>query len=199
MTKNAIPFFVAVTLTSSLGNASEPWFGHEEYDSKILDPMTVFGSPYGGFSRATRSRLSSLPLRLPDIAIVDDKETKGDGEGIKGSSDSWEDSATTKYMETSDGLGRSYVCRVYHEDQLDPDTIGDSVFDMPVLKFGDAKDEVEKMPTLHGSAVVEEEVSEEDVVDVKRADGGLIETQRRLRKLEGVCSQIHLGWWSYEW
>ena len=34
-----------------------------EYDSTILDPSNAYGSPFGGFSRATASRLANMPLR----------------------------------------------------------------------------------------------------------------------------------------
>lgn len=39
-----------------------------EYDYNILDPHHADGSPFGGFSRAARQRLSNLPLifAIPD-------------------------------------------------------------------------------------------------------------------------------------
>ena len=45
---------------------------YEDYDANILDPLHGYGSPYGGFSRATRRRLAALPLMLPDLAVEDD-------------------------------------------------------------------------------------------------------------------------------
>jgi len=36
----------------------------EEYNPFRFDPTTVFGAPYGGYARATRSRLAALPLRF---------------------------------------------------------------------------------------------------------------------------------------
>ena len=122
---------------------------------------------------------------------------------------------TISYMETSDGLGRKYVCRVYHEDALDPSSVTDSMFDTPILKTrqgsrGDDYDTEDS--SLNNEEEDEEEASlrllerlgleameEGDELEDISADILLMETQRRLKKLEGVCSQIHLGWWSYEW
>jgi len=183
--------------------------GSDEYDSKILDDSSIYGSPYGGFSRATRSRLANMPLRLPNTALMQDT-SKNEEERDE------TDHQHYDIMETSDALGRKYVCRVYHEDELDPDSVIESMFDTPLLNTRQVTDEEE-----------DEEEEEEEVEDFlleamgealsawqelrQRINGVneeptpltrdllLMETQRRLKKLKGVCSQIHLGWWSYEW
>lgn len=36
----------------------------EEYDPFVFDPHNLHGSPYGGFARATRSRLATIPVRI---------------------------------------------------------------------------------------------------------------------------------------
>jgi hypothetical protein len=200
----AIGIFLGMMLEMRLIHASEEhrhtrlFPANDEYDSKVLDPFSVYGSPYGGFSRATRSRLAAMPLRLPDMATLDDAEDDSEG----GFEEEALDTAT--YMETSDGLGRGYVCRVYHEDALEPTSLSDSMFDRPVLKdktmMGAAMDgeETSKEKSLEDEMEGESE-DEEEVAEAKDSDLVLMETQRRLKKLEGVCAQIHLGWWSYEW
>lgn len=89
----------------------------EEFDPTILDPHHIYGSPYGGFSRATRSRLASLPLFLPEVSV----ETPAT-----------DDNAI--YFEVSDSTGRLFACRVYHEDELLPESLGESMFDAPKLR-----------------------------------------------------------------
>mmetsp|Transcript_2766 Transcript_2766/g.4122 ORF Transcript_2766/g.4122 Transcript_2766/m.4122 type:complete len:150 (+) Transcript_2766:83-532(+) len=85
----------------------------EAYDSRILDPNTVYGSPYGGFARASRSRLAALPLVLPtDIG----------------------DNDSTEYVTAADGLGRRYACRTYHQDELTKSSFKASMFDQAELE-----------------------------------------------------------------
>lgn len=89
---------------------------HDEYDHMILDADSVYGSPYGGFSRATASRLAGLTLKLPNIG------------------DELIESDISQYETIRDYEGRPFACRVYHEDELEPSSLGDSMFDAPVLK-----------------------------------------------------------------
>jgi hypothetical protein len=148
-----------------------------------VDPNTAYGSPYGGFSRATASRLASMPLTLPNI----DHEVV-DFDPI--------------YMTTRDAAGRQYACRVYHEDELEPETLEDSLFDKAILKrfdkkplgesddAGTTKDDSSSVPEAVESGTLSR--SDDPIVIAK----GLRE---RLRKLNQMCAQIHKGWWSYEW
>jgi hypothetical protein len=94
---------------------------NDEYDMMALEPETPYGTPYGGFSRATASRLAALPLNLPSIS----KEMQGsiDDTGVE-----------PMYTTVRDNFGRQYACRSYHEDELEPDSLGDSMFDTPRLK-----------------------------------------------------------------
>ncbi|CAB9514116.1 Protein OS-9 homolog [Seminavis robusta] len=166
----------------------------EEYKASVLDNIhSVFGSPYGGFSRATRSRLAALPLRLPDIAAFE-------GDNNKKKTMNQDD---VSYVETGDGLGRGYICRVYHEDSLDANSLTDSMFDVPLFNDVNDKEEQEKKQKEEDLDEEDDNILEDNIIHpdsiTHRQDGGLMETQRRLKKLEGVCSQIHLGWWSYEW
>lgn len=184
----------SLTQATLLADHTKLFPPNDEYDSRILDPNTLYGSPYGGFSRATRSRLAALPLRLPDVAIMEN--TNKEEEDGKETIDS------LSYFETSDGQGRGYICRVYHEDALDEWTLEDSMFNAPVLNTDDgtevdsdddAYDEELDDYTLK-AAIQEQQEDKQHSHDIL-----LMETSRRLAKLEGVCSQIHLGWWSYEW
>lgn len=108
---------------------------HAEYDANILDPHHVYGSPFGGFSRATRSRLASLPLYLPEIS------------GELGDSD-------PMFMEVRDDTGRLFACRVYHEDELLRDSLGESMFDTPKLR-NSADDESPGLAKESSSALEE--------------------------------------------
>jgi hypothetical protein len=179
---------------------------YEEYSYDILDPLTVYGSPYGGFSRATPSRLATLPLILPEVL----EETP---------------SEDPFYMQVRDAQGRLFACRVYHEDELDPDSLNDSMFDTPRLRVETPeagvvdKDTKETASTdsqggglFPGSASGTTTTSSEKSVvppsDSKknssfRAGDGksllIAIIERRLKTLEGLCAQIHKGWWSYEW
>lgn len=105
---------------------------NEEFDPFILDSINVFGSPYGGFSRATRSRLASLPLRLPDQIVrgIDQNDNKDEHKN-KADENSHNNNNNALYWEISDGLGQQYACRSYQEDELDPFSLNDSRFDMP--------------------------------------------------------------------
>jgi hypothetical protein len=171
---------------------------YEEYSYDILDPLTVYGSPYGGFSRATPSRLATLPLVLPEVP----DETP---------------SEDPFYMQVRDAQGRLFACRVYHEDELDPESLNDSMFDAPRLRVETPEAEVvdkdTKETVLIDSASGTTTTSLEKSVASGNAwmpqttlseagDGkilAIVEIERRLKTLEGICAQIHKGWWSYEW
>lgn len=219
---------------------------NDEYDFNIMDPLTVYGSPYGGFSRATRSRLASLPLYLP--AEVLEVENKDETAAERQDDDQEEEDV---YYEVSDAAGRLFVCRVYHQDELDPDSLDESMFDAPKLRIAqedeplvqDDKDDLESVSqegatksaaskaetdtTTTGNTNKETGVTIEELekitgtsrqqVDLQRSNSDLasltdeetglltanvftlIAVERSLARLKGVCAQIHLGWWSYEW
>jgi hypothetical protein len=87
-----------------------------EYDFTILDPHHAFGAPYGGFLRATRSRLAALPLHLPHTVLEHPPDE-------------------ARHFQVRDESGRLFACRVYHEDELDPESLGESMFDSPKLRL----------------------------------------------------------------
>jgi len=89
----------------------------------LLDPDNAFGVPFGGYGRDTRSRLAALPLFLPH-ATADLQEQL-------------EQHVEPLHAQIRDADGRLYACRVYHEDELEPDSLldgGGSLFDPPRLR-----------------------------------------------------------------
>jgi hypothetical protein len=159
---------------------------NDEYDFGILDPNSVYGSPYGGFSRATASRLASLPLKLPNVA-----EELEVFEPV--------------HMQVRDAQGRPFVCRVYHEGELDPDSLDDSMFDTAILISEASKVALRTTDRNVGYQPVGKDVITPlgdyaglDTVDevVARA---INNWKKNLAQLEGMCAQFHDGWWSYEW
>jgi hypothetical protein len=154
---------------------------YEEYDYSILDPLTAYGSPYGGFSRATRSRLAALPLYLPTVAKEHPSED-------------------TAYMQVRDSDGRLFTCRVYHEDELDPKSLNDSMFDSPKLreKIPEGSKQIETQKSRSLQSVNPDKSKPAGLEGVTRALS-VVEAERRLKELSGLCGQIHKGWWSYEW
>jgi hypothetical protein len=85
-----------------------------EYDALAIDPISMFGSPLGGFSRATAGRLASIPLRLPLVSLESPPDDPA-------------------YLRVRDESGRLFACRVYHQDELEPSSWSDGLFDAPRL------------------------------------------------------------------
>ena len=155
----------------ALGALPAEAFGGDEteYDYAILDPGTAFGSPYGGFSRATASRLASLPLKLPNVP-----EELSDFEPV--------------FMNVRDANGRPFSCRAYHQDELDPESLGDSMFDL-AREFD---------PTTIPEAL-DDPFTQTSEVDEANRVWTPEDIEERLSQLSGICVQNHQGWWSYEW
>ena len=85
-------FILAITSKSWAHVYTDSFPTIDEYEESILDPDHIHGSPFGGYSRATATRLAALPMRLPDIDIeLSDFEPM--------------------YYETRDNLGRRFACR----------------------------------------------------------------------------------------
>jgi hypothetical protein len=147
-------------------------FGHrdlfppepEDYDFNILDPNSVFGSPYGGFSRNTRSSLAALPLVMIPGGDVHEEEDH--------------------YMQVADGLGREYICRTYNQDDVsNRDLKLNSVFDPVLLKA-----RKEEGDTGGGETMFTTE---------ERLKAAATQILLSLNSLQHVCTQKHMGWWSY--
>mmetsp|Transcript_19550 Transcript_19550/g.40199 ORF Transcript_19550/g.40199 Transcript_19550/m.40199 type:complete len:609 (+) Transcript_19550:101-1927(+) len=167
---------------------------NDEYDFMALEPQTPYGTPYGGFSRATASRLAGLPLKLPSIQ----KEIK-----------SLED-FEPMYTTVRDNTGKQYACRTYHEDELESESLGDSMFDTPRLKTNsEPSKENEKEDIRVDPSNEIESPSEQNQVEAssqKLSEMGFDPIMlghtihQRLAKLKGLCAQLHpASWWSYEW
>lgn len=178
--KNIIAgFFTATSLlinqsACSLANASFN-ADNEEYDFASLDPDSPYGSPYGGFSRATAGRLASLPLRLPHVA---DKL----------------DEFEPFFLHVMDVTGQFFSCRSYHEDELDPTTLDKGMFAPPIL----ADKHMASTEIRIGENVVQTNANAlmANTDTTTTFDDGIYD---RLAQLHGMCAQMHQGWWSYEW
>lgn len=176
----------ATTLAKHVYSDSFPT--NDEYDFNILDVHHIYGSPYGGFGRATRSRLAALPLHLP---------------GTVGEYSSEEEEEV--YMEMTDGDGRLFACRVYHEDELTSPSLVESMFTTAQLSPAAAASSEDPVENEVKESMDENKETVPDMV-VGSNDGDLTEEAKQtqtinqiLSKLNGVCTQIHKGWWSYEW
>ncbi|GKY91368.1 hypothetical protein MPSEU_000109000 [Mayamaea pseudoterrestris] len=164
------------------------------YDYTILDPQSAFGTPYGGWSRDSQSRIASLPLALPSS-----KQEQHDENSVDRSTES---STTTKYMHVRDAHGQLYACRVYAEDELDPTSVLEGMFDPPRLRAVDTSDETkglsaDKDEHLLGSDI--EHNHETEATPTMDAILDLFAMNKILHKLKGFCAHLHTGWWSYEW
>lgn len=234
-------FLVPSTLARHVYTDSFP--DYTEYDAAILDPHTFSGAPYGGFSRASATRLAALPLHLPEVS-EDDMPVE------------------SLAMRVRDKQGRLFVCRVYHEDELDAASVEESVFDAPRLRAKqetpetrkgfldeEVRAEMEEKEVNEASGqehrALEEKIGTEETDergetmapatesgDAATSEGTavphassraadtdsmavnakgefraivdktslILELEQKLTlSLKGTCSQIHLGWWSYEW
>jgi Glucosidase II beta subunit-like protein len=97
---------------------------HGDFDPLILDPYHIYGAPFGGYSRSAQNHLASLPLHLPDVL---------EDEGAFATS-----MVMSYYFEVRDEDGRLFACRLYHEDELAPVSLHDSMFNPPILRSGAA-------------------------------------------------------------
>jgi len=189
--------------------------GNDEYDPAVLDANNVHGTPYGGYSRATRSRLASLPLKLPNLFVKDDETT----------------STETHYWETADGMGRRHVCRIFTEDALESSSLSrESLFDPPINRlFLELEDDKHRLLGERLSRIVATQSDyysqtndlekegfmkhtdnawlreSEEAVDTTSAGVGFgfdfddMEIEVRLDLLDGLCIQKRMKYWTYEW
>lgn len=180
---------------------------NDEYDPSILDPNTVHGSPFGGFSRAAASRLAALPLKLPDALLQDDTATP-----------------PSEYYEIADHLGRRYVCRVFDDTEVEHGSLKDSLFETPTFRFSvevqnsrdrDLGERVARVVGAHPENLEEwigietnldpilppEEIhGPKSISDIVSGEFDVLEIERRLEiALEGLCVQRRDQYWTYEW
>jgi Glucosidase II beta subunit-like protein len=172
---------------------------YEEYDSSLLDPDSAYGSPYGGYSRATQSRLASLPLHLPP--------TTEELEDYQASNPT-----NTLYFKVRNSQGKLFACRVYHEDELEPDSLNESMFTAPRLLHESSYPAIASeagAATNKASMVPQVPRAEDPKKDALELPSSSLPTDSKIKaieridalldQLEGTCAQIHKGWWSYEW
>jgi len=118
------------------------WF-YQDNNRKFRHPMV--GKPYGGYARATASRLAKLPLRFTgDVGfdlVVQEEGYEQTCENVSGEEvgtcSEGGGGTPTHYFEMRDYQGRMFVCRVYNEtDLLSLKDAGSSVFDVVQEKGG---------------------------------------------------------------
>lgn len=147
-----------------------------------MDPNTLYGSPYGGFSRAVQSRLASRPLRLPDVTV--DSDSKNEGVSFhKGKKES--------FWEISDKFGRKYACGLFHEDDVGSLSLYDSMFEPPKLYNKFESDDNNNMEGGGDDAHVLGELEGEEV--------RVTDVERRLDLMKGVCVLRRGKYFTYEW
>lgn len=186
---NSTSSFLAVALVSiaSAGTAFGAEEDSSEFNFMVLDPDHPYGSPYGGFSRATASRLASLPLMLPNVA-----EKLEDFEPF--------------YTNVKDVNGRPFLCRAYHEDELEPSSFNEGMFEPPVLRKTISDEDSKEIDVVKAPSDVDLAINPaamDSVSSEKSPEAAAIKFRQRaskhLSKLQGICAQFHQGWWSYEW
>jgi hypothetical protein len=130
---------------------------NDEYDAIVLDPNTMFGTPLGGYGRASASRLANTPLTLPpykEDEYEQDHQQDEDKDKDKGKGTDEQEYPTTNnnyYFQTRDHFGRPLVCRVYSQEELAEDGgLQDGFLEVPVLA-GD--EESSKSSGAHGYAI----------------------------------------------
>jgi hypothetical protein len=155
----------AASLSCVSGHKREIVFpSNDDYDVMAFHPDTAVafgsGAPYGGYSRACRSRLAKLPIRLVGDGQFDqvnegryveysndniddeDEHNSGANNGDNNSDDNKEAGQETStdgkelgehYFTMRDGEGRLFACAVYHEDDLHAQSLTDSVFNDAIL------------------------------------------------------------------
>ena len=123
---------------------------------------TLFGAPLGGWSRANRSRLASLPLRLVGNSVFWKNENgESDENGNENDAETHRIAGSgSPYFTMSDGIGRKFVCHIYDQDDLTQLSLSQSVFDAPILKNIDILEDEED----------DEEDEETDEEGVKKSE-----------------------------
>jgi hypothetical protein len=123
------------------------------------------------------------------------------------------------FMPVTDRHGQSYVCRIYSEDELLPESLTESMFVPPKLNTHPLSpsmtattssiEDDETPNSLHTRQLPQYEgqidpthnppLSAEEQKKLLY-DDQIVSVQLLLAELEGICGQRHTGdWWSYEW
>lgn len=110
----------------------------------------------GGWSRASRSRLAALPLRLVGDSIFwneqhETEENNNEEENAEIQSEEKKSriEAAGPYFTIRDGIGRQFVCHIYDERELTPKSMSESMFDAPVLRINEGGEPTESASSHH--------------------------------------------------
>eukprot|EP00586_Coscinodiscus_wailesii_P003952 CAMPEP_0172484136 /NCGR_PEP_ID=MMETSP1066-20121228/11449_1 /TAXON_ID=671091 /ORGANISM="Coscinodiscus wailesii, Strain CCMP2513" /LENGTH=555 /DNA_ID=CAMNT_0013248439 /DNA_START=21 /DNA_END=1688 /DNA_ORIENTATION=+ len=193
-----IPVIVVLLLatTTECNQHQLPFPPNDEYNFAIFNPESFYGAPYGGFARASASRLASLPLRIygPGFAFheeASDAENENNDENDGEKEVSPPTFHANPHLSVSDYTGRQYACRVYKKHELSQTSReSDSLFTPPVHILPSDSDTDVPYPSPDDEDSTSPATS--DIISV-------LNSENVLSKLAGACSQLHKGWWSYEW
>ncbi len=98
---------------------------------------SLFGAPLGGWSRASRSRLAALPLRLVGDSVFWQDQQNAEEGNIEINTEEHSKRVETggPYFTMRDGIGRKFVCHIYDEKELSPKSMSESMFDAPIFRI----------------------------------------------------------------
>ena len=118
--------------------------GYDEYEIGTFDygdqseprgdsqsPFPLYGKPYGGYARATASRLAKLPLRFTSDVGFEFSSSPSDGDKEKaGESGNNATGIAGHYFTMRDASGRPFACKVFQESDLEIVDVHSSLFDI---------------------------------------------------------------------
>ena len=164
---------------------------NDEYDAFILDPNTIYGSPLGGYSRATASRLASVPLKFPPHDAMEEKE------------DDEDDDDQDNYYQTRDMYGRLYICQTHTHtaaDNNDDDgndnqlLLNDSLFAPPVSGGRSSSTRRDHHRYDSSSPLSPKDILAQERLEKIQNDpiGFAEDVLGRLEKLKGICARVEV-------
>eukprot|EP00816_Leptocylindrus_hargravesii_P004398 CAMPEP_0196813612 /NCGR_PEP_ID=MMETSP1362-20130617/37897_1 /TAXON_ID=163516 /ORGANISM="Leptocylindrus danicus, Strain CCMP1856" /LENGTH=584 /DNA_ID=CAMNT_0042189929 /DNA_START=52 /DNA_END=1806 /DNA_ORIENTATION=+ len=123
---------------------------HSEPRSDSQSSFPLYGKPYGGYARATASRLAKLPLKFSSdvgFKLSSGPASNGDKEKVEGNSSNNVTGVAGHYFTMRDANGRLFACSAYKEDSLEIVDVHSSMFNIvqypPQPEYGE-DDEVEE-------------------------------------------------------
>jgi hypothetical protein len=142
--------FVSFPLAAATTTASNLFPPNDEYDAILLDPNTMFGTPLGGYARASTSRLANIALTLPSY-MEDENNFDNDDNDDDGDEDDKEELSSV-YFQTHDHFGRPLICRVYSQEELANEAgLQDGFLELPILAGDELSSSSATENSQHGS------------------------------------------------
>lgn len=196
----------------SIAYRHKPYPANDEYNFMIFNPETLYGSPYGGFARASQSRLAKLSMQFTDDTEYGFHFDNDDREERSSALDPAEDSAAP-FFNMRDRDGNLFACRVYKQDELTSSSLKDSMFEYAIEKNPNTDDndrnKSEKADSSMNSSTEKATGSNSAIfvpttyvsnnLDHLRENAFRIYELFILPELTNVCQSASFGWWSYQW